>query len=742
MRKMAKWSVLFLALVILAAGCGREADVNPLAEWIPAESVLFVAYDGDNQAYEKTALHAILNEPEMKALLEGPLAGLQDFLSDQAKEQADLDTNALLPLLQTSVGVAFVGVAPSTDEKMPPQPQALLVVKVGEPDSPASRAVRLLVDHLFSKAGLPPDAFKPEEVAGVQAQVAKVANVSVAKATKGEIFVLGTRDAVAKALDPDAPKLAQKEEFQRVSEVTGGNEVFLMYYDYASFMQKLGPLVVPPKVASVLTDPEFGLANLQSVSLAVAPHGKGLKTSLFAHVAGEQTGILKLLAGKPLSPVIVELAPEKTQFFFARSLDAAGLWDFIVAQAGKQADGKGEIEKNLDKANQKLGFDIRKDFVGSLGDEFAVFGPTFTAVAKLEKPEKFRACLETILQKLGRKASTGSDLHGAQLGLSTMQYKGRTITYVQGRRLTMFIQPCYTIIGEYAVFAPYPSSLKEYIIGMENERSLKDNADFKAVRARIGRGVSSLYYANTSEFFGELYRVLPIAAGLLKMVPEQYQSLCPDPEKVPPFSVISKHLFGCVAGWRTLDDGLLWEAYSPVGVPTPPAFRQGGGVATTSLLASMLLPSLGRAREEAQKAESKSNLRGIAQATALWLAIEGGNQFYPPSLKALWDDGVIEVPEIFICPGSGTKLKPGKFVSDYESIMSRFGGKVPEEITQADLPIAWEKKAFFPGGRCVAFFDCHVEFVSETQFRQLMQRVDRWLAKHKPQKKQPSVPSP
>jgi|GEM_PF-874131 len=748
MNTRTKLSVVLLSVVALAASTAHGADkapVNGLAKWVPAESILFIAYDGRNPASRKTALHDIRNEPEVKALLDGPLAALGKLIADEAAMKGMPDTNALAALLDTRIGITFIGLAPPEKERQEPTPEVLVIAEVGKPDSPQSKAVQLLVDYLNNEAGLTTEAFTDQEMAGVKAKVANVGPMRVAYATTPDgVFLLGIGNALAKALDPNAAKLADAEEFRRVSRHTGGNEVLLVYDNHASMMNKMG-FAMPPDVARNLSDPELGLANVKSVSFACAPDGKGYKMSLFVHAPGERKGLLKLLAGKPLNPDIVKFAPKDSEFFYARSVNPGEVWDFIVALAVKEdVRNKEKIDRDLAEANKALGFDLRNDFVASLGDEFAVFGPGLTAVAKVKDRAKFDLCVKSMLARLAGEIAKDPEMRGATLTLDTMPYDEHTIVYVDSTRVPLFFQPCYTIMGDYAVFACYPASLKAYLLKVKGGKTLVDNADFKAVRAKMGAGASAIYYADTVGFMGGLYDILPAAAGFLKMVPLKYQPLCPDPATMPPFAVVSKHLFGSTAGCRPVEDGILWESYSPFGLPTPSAMRQGG-MATTAILAGMLLPALGRAREAALQTKNKNNLAGLGKATALWLADEGENRFYPPSLKALWDDGIVEDPRMFINPATGHELVEGEFVCDYDSLFDRAGFTINEMMVQWHMPMIWDKEQVFPGGRCVVFFDTHVEFVPEYEFEELMEMVDEWVEEHRPttqeeREEEPQVP--
>ena len=84
-------------------------------------------------------------------------------------------------------------------------------------------------------------------------------------------------------------------------------------------------------------------------------------------------------------------------------------------------------------------------------------------------------------------------------------------------------------------------------------------------------------------------------------------------------------------GWRTV---VAWT---------------GGVLGALLLLALLLLPSLGRARESANRVKCGSNLRQIGQAAFLY-ANENGGQLAPDIPTMLQTQDI--TPEVFVCPSS------------------------------------------------------------------------------------------
>ncbi len=157
-----------------------------------------------------------------------------------------------------------------------------------------------------------------------------------------------------------------------------------------------------------------------------------------------------------------------------------------------------------------------------------------------------------------------------------------------------------------------------------------------------------------------------------------------------------------------------------------------------SIMAGMLLPALGRARDEARKVRCSSNLRQIGTAANIWLTKFGDNEKWPPSLKALYDDGIIVDPRAFLCPGKGQEpaSAAGEFETDYECILGRAGYTLTEAVAGSDVPLAWDKPDNHSDGFNVVYFDSHVEFHDDdnlgSQRREFLESVDAWIKEHQP----------
>jgi prepilin-type processing-associated H-X9-DG protein len=131
------------------------------------------------------------------------------------------------------------------------------------------------------------------------------------------------------------------------------------------------------------------------------------------------------------------------------------------------------------------------------------------------------------------------------------------------------------------------------------------------------------------------------------------------------------------------------------------------------MMIATLLPALNRAREQANRVKSASNLRQIGQA-AMMYANENKNK-YPPDLATMYKRQDL-TPSVFINPRTettppppGTPEEMAAWVQEHSDYVWIGGDKTaaspPEQV------LAYEKLEENPEGVNVLFADGHVEFM-------------------------------
>lgn len=128
--------------------------------------------------------------------------------------------------------------------------------------------------------------------------------------------------------------------------------------------------------------------------------------------------------------------------------------------------------------------------------------------------------------------------------------------------------------------------------------------------------------------------------------------------------------------------------------------------------------ALEKAAQEKLIYENRKNLRQIGMAARIYSADHRGK--LPDRLSSLFPY-YLTSPDVFISPASkGKTVEKGEI--DKNSDYLWLGAGLIERKAESNSILACDREGIFQGGRCVLFFDCTIEWMSEGEFQELLKR--------------------
>lgn len=704
--------LISLLLVVIVAPL---ATAQPLVDRVPGDAMVYVGWSGTENApgYSGSHAEALIKESNIPAVFKQVLPGVIERIRREDPNAADglkLAYELLAPMAKYPTAFFFSGVIFEGE----PMPRLGLVCRAGAD----AEAVRAKIQGLLDKEN---DADLPLKV------IADGQDVAILIGYSGEPNALAGNGVA---------ELAENANFKSTIAKIQSESVVSVYVDIEKIVELVDKGVqfhdpgnaewneLFPKVMD-----SFGLRGLQRVAITGGFDGKDWMTRAFVAAPAPRTGLLAMADAPEIANDLLKAVPASAELFAAGSFDVGKLITEINTALGKlNPEWQKMFNQGLGAATMALGTNLQTGVLDPLGAHWLMYsapevsGGGFLGMVLVNKPDDAYKAKSGLMAVSLFASNTASSLLAQQDAPVTIQgkrvnYGDLAINYVA----VPLITPAWAAQGDFIFFGLYPQSVIGAARQIEAKSSILDNQDYQKLRARLGvEKVHGVSYANLPATAPAAYQGF-LAISRLVGAADLFGVPTP-PIVIPPYHVLAEHL--TVAGsvsW-TDDAGVHMKHVAPF--PGAELFQGGPGMAPAvgmvALQTSILLPSLNRARETANRVKSGNNLRQIGLACKLYANENRGN--FPPDIETIVKTQDISW-EVFSNPRQGGRAMQLRGEQTPDEIAAAVGarsdyvyiGAGKQDTLGAEEVLAYEKPSGLSDGVNVLFGDAHVEFLTFAQ---------------------------
>ena len=707
--------VAFLTLLVVSL----PVRAQPLAERVPADAVVYVGWAGAESmgpGFEGSHLKALLDSAEVGRIVREVVPALSRRAAQEepgAGQAAAAMSGVLGPMWRHPTAF-YVGPVDMTNPQQP-MPRAALICDAGEDAAGLQRQLDGLVKGAAGNSPVPIGVRRAGNLVAVV--VGKAPELDAVLAGKGKGKTIQTVKSFAAAM------AAQK------SPVLAG------YVDAEAIVHFIDKMAADGDDEDMRREwpaarDALGLAGLKRVSFAAGFDGPDWGTHAFIEAPAPRTGLLAMLDAEPVGDDALRAIPASATMAGVFRLDLGGIFDAIREAAGKIEEGAAaQMDEGVQQVNAALSMDLRQDVLGPLGDEWSYYvAPELTGrgpfglvlVNRLRDAEKAQAALEK-LREMANGVMAQQMPPDAKLSFKQTTVGDTTIHYLA----SPFVTPSWAVQNGNLYVGLYPQIVAAAAGHVSREgKSILDNEAFTALRKRLGNHKATAYqFYDLPRSAPTSYQIWLIAASFGK-VGDMFGVDTP-PMLLPPLQTLIQHL--SVAGAVTWTDAQGWHyrGVTPFPGGTAIASETAGmmDVQTSAILVGLLLPSLNRAREQANRVKSASNLRQIGQAAQIYAAENRGK--LPPDLATTYD--LVKNVDVYLNPNSATQKPQGLKGDELKAWINEsadyvYLGAGKDVRGRADTVLAHERPETASGGLNILFLDGHVEWQAMPQAMETIKR--------------------
>lgn len=368
------------------------------------------------------------------------------------------------------------------------------------------------------------------------------------------------------------------------------------YLNVKAVMQAAGPLWAIPQARTIAK--ATGVTGVESIASVSGLDATGCVSKCLVATDGPPSGLLNLVSDRPITKRDLAAIPADTSLAAVVRFDPEEAVETLLGIAESvEPRARQEIERELfDEMREKLGIDLRRDVVNSIGDLWTIHTPEgdsltswigVTATVTVKDHERVRgvhnklvAAAQAEMQRMersGRRRRRGASIQDTT-------YRDQKIYYLNVYGEEFPFAPAWCLTEERLIVGLFPQSVKSYLAGQSDSQSgaasstrrrrYESLADVPAVRRLLDADTSptALVYVDSQKIFRSVYPLLQMGA---QMACSELQSegLDVQVDLLPSASAIAPHLRPTTAVVLRTDYGIQFEQRQ-----TLPLLGAAGGV--------------------------------------------------------------------------------------------------------------------------------------------------------------------
>ena len=730
------FTIVMVALVVSSGVANAQAD-RPLAseKAFPAGAFIAVVLPDTTATaarFRKTAAYDLFQDTEMQAMF-APIVREWRANAGPILGMSPVKPATLADLLGGEVGVCLVG----RTRRNRMEGAYHLLLRPADPGA-AARAWKTLLDFATQTGALRPQAPQGDTIV-----YRMPGRAELCVTVRGNVYLLtGGQSGVARRFHSAA-----------VGRLQRGDGSLGECPRYRALMRK----IKRPTAAYVYMDPTvllqapdlreargvlagLGLANVGPGLAGVSFRERGVWLTGYLHAPAPRSGVMALCGGAPLRPEELAVIPPDATAFATGRMDLGGLYKGLTNIARSfMGPGFRHVEQAVQKVGAKLGVPIPALFA-MFGDQFAVYrvgeGEP-TVMLEVRNDRRAAGNLSKLIAGAGKWICEEAKVPPRDWVRADVVRRGDFTQVCANSVVPAMLTPNF-IVGRGWMCAGL--SARRTLAAMRHalaaKGDIRNSRRFTELLAKMPKGFRSVAYCDVPtyagnalewmQFLGDIGHLALKVAVQSKELPLPLRLTEPqwlDPARFPSQELLRKKLFGEVCVWIVDKDGLRVEHFSPMGplpAVTRPRLFGNTGLAQVGVMAGMLLPALARARGEARKASGKSDLRQIGIACVSYAGDR--NDQWPDSLSKLVP-AYVDNPKLFLSPADNPARAPsiGKGIKTSYCYV----GNLPPRGARPNTMVAYTRKDVYANGRNVLFYDCHVRWMSNREFKRELKKQAR-----------------